>query len=180
MCTKLPNGITMYQFTVNPQRLKKIAYVARRGISNKSYYQREIKKDKINKITKYINTQDNLLPNNIILAFEDWAVSKVKFHKPYTVKGFDDWIADKKPNSGRHTSFGILEFPEEYKSCWIIDGQHRFYGFKDAEVNLAVPVCAITGLDVETQSKLFLDINKFHSFTCYRLVPKKILKKKLK
>ena len=69
--------------------------------------------------------------------------------------GFDDswppWL-----------EFGELIFPCSYRSCWVIDGQHRLYGFGGLQPNpLAqkLAVFAFERLPEPRQAKYFIDIN---------------------
>jgi DNA sulfur modification protein DndB len=143
----------MFTFLINPHDLLEVAYVARRETRNERYYQRIINKDKLNKIAKYVNS-NNLLPNNLIIAFGEHVSRYVKFipeNKNYFGGRF---------TSGLGVNYGALEFPRDYRSCWIIDGQHRLYAFGQTQQFLNVPVTAFKNLDIEKQCKYFLDINK--------------------
>ncbi len=56
---------------------------------------------------------------------------------------------------------GILHLPQTYKSAFLIDGQHRIYGYTAAksDSNHTIPVVAFHNLPVEEQAKIFVDIN---------------------
>lgn len=154
--TKFGKNIKMYSFLANPRDLLEFSYVARRERKNERYYQRIIQKDKLNKITKHIDG-GNILPNNIIVAFDEFLTKFVKFNEIYK-----DFKGACTALSGHSVSYGILEFPRSYRSCWIIDGQHRLYSFvKSKEVlGYNLPVVAFQNLDLEKQCRIFLDINK--------------------
>jgi len=145
--------IKMYTFMIDPRDLLEVAYVARRETRNERYYQRIIKKERLDQIAKYIN-DNNILPNNLIIAFGERTRKDMKFH------------VETESYMGRCTSgfgvkYGILEFPRDYRSCWIIDGQHRLYSFvKATKVGLNMPVTAFENIGIERQCKIFLDINK--------------------
>ena len=58
--------------------------------------------------------------------------------------------------------FGRLYLPDKYKSAWIVDGQHRLYGYslidpKYSKQNVAV--IAFEGLKREDEANLFVTIN---------------------
>lgn len=57
---------------------------------------------------------------------------------------------------------GILHIPKRYRSAYIIDGQHRLYGYSDSKYasTNTVPVVAFVDLDRTEQIKLFMDINE--------------------
>ncbi len=145
--------VNVYNFVMNPKDLLEVAFVARREVGRERYYQRIIDKNRLNKIADYIENGGKF-PNNIIISFKKGL--NVKFH---TIKG-PNYSATSWPYIG--ISYGILEFPKDYRSCWIIDGQHRLYAFinvkKDFYFNM--PITAFEHLDIQEQCKFFLDINK--------------------
>jgi len=60
------------------------------------------------------------------------------------------------------TAMGVLHLPKTYKSVFIIDGQHRLYGYSTAksESNHTVPVVAFLNLSQNEQAKIFVKINR--------------------
>jgi DNA sulfur modification protein DndB len=69
---------------------------------------------------------------------------------------------DKKEDFG-DTATGTLHLPGQYGSAWIIDGQHRLYGYahserKDTDKSV-VTVLAYENLPVRDEIELFIDIN---------------------
>lgn len=144
--------VIMYNFVVNPKDLLEVAYVARREKGEERYYQRIIDKKRLNKIAGYIEA-DGKFPNNIIIAFKEGSHVKFIGKDPYTEYNKETW-----PFLG--IEFGILEFPKDYRSCWIIDGQHRLYAFVNTDKWFNMPVTAFENLSIEDQCRFFLDINK--------------------
>ena len=57
---------------------------------------------------------------------------------------------------------GTLSLPREYGSAWIIDGQHRLYGYLNSgkSEDAYISVLAFDNMPVKDQAKLFVDINK--------------------
>src|SRR5581483_5243013 len=58
--------------------------------------------------------------------------------------------------------FGWLYLPSRYKSAWIIDGQHRLYGFSnipDRFLDTSLFVLAFEKMDTKTEADLFITIN---------------------
>jgi len=56
-----------------------------------------------------------------------------------------------------------LYLPDPYKSCWIIDGQHRIYGaavLEDVDRAPAIPVVAFERLPAQDEANLFATINR--------------------
>jgi DNA sulfur modification protein DndB len=144
--------IKMYTFMIDPRDLLEVSYVARRETKNERFYQRIVRKERLVKIAKYIN-EGNILPNNLIISFGEYVSKFIKFHILQK-----DYVG--KCTSGLGISYGILEFPRDYRSCWIIDGQHRLYAFVNSEKSFYMPVTAFENLGIEKQCKIFLDINK--------------------
>ena len=57
---------------------------------------------------------------------------------------------------------GILHLPNHYRSAFIIDGQHRLYGYSDskyAKTN-SIPVVAFENMEQQEQVRLFMEINE--------------------
>ena len=81
-------------------------------------------------------------PNSLIISInEDIEYEKVNDIDPFT-------------------EMGTLTLPNKYASAFIIDGQHRLYGYANLdEYDDVIPVTAFTDLDAESQVKLFIDIN---------------------
>jgi DNA sulfur modification protein DndB len=58
--------------------------------------------------------------------------------------------------------FGDLHLPEKYKSAWIVDGQHRLYGYSVIDAKFSkqnIAVIAFEGLKREDEANLFVTIN---------------------
>jgi len=135
-----------YSFIIQPEKLLCLAYVHRREESNpeevSGTYQRMLKNVRLNKICKFIN-KGGFFPNNIVLNFTE------------------EPIFEKKDKVG-DIAFGVLKFPKYYGSAWIIDGQHRLYGYSETErrATAMLPVVAFVKLKRVKQAKLFVEINK--------------------
>lgn len=143
---------TYYSFSIKPETLLKIGYVLHRHKVNSSEdmmpaYQRIIKKSRLNSVRKFVD-EGHFFPNSIIVSVE----SKGKLR-------FD--LADKQGNDCI-AKMGILHLPNKYCSAFIIDGQHRLYGYsgsKYAETN-TIPVVAFENLPKQKQVELFMEINE--------------------
>jgi len=136
-----------YSFIIEPEKLFPFAYVHRReGAPNEvsDSYQRMVKKSRLTKIGRFIS-KGGYFPNNIIISF-------TKDRKP---------TFDRKAKVGDIT-YGILTFPPYYASAWVIDGQHRLYGYSNNEKRTkdTVPVLAFESLSPKDQANLFVDINE--------------------
>lgn len=64
----------------------------------------------------------------------------------------------------------VLSFKRAARAFFILDGQHRVFGFKKAKARLRVPVVIYNGLRKAEEARLFIDIN-----TKQRPVPNELL-----
>lgn len=149
-------GVNCYNFVISPEYLLKISYVSHRAkgrASDVNAYQRMLNRSRLRSIQDYIS-DDGVFPTNIIINIDTKTDSKrVVFHR---VKQETD------PESTEASGvFGWLEIRPAYKSAWIIDGQHRLYGYSGHERSKSsvLSVLAFDGLAPSKQAKLFIDIN---------------------
>jgi len=143
-----------YSFAIEPANLLKIAYVCHRlkGNDEKTLmtYQRMLEKNRLKEIRKFVE-DGGRFPNSLVLNIES-GKEKLRFDS-ITQKGKED-------NSTKAV-IGIFYLPSRYKSVFVIDGQHRLYGFTDTKYaeKATVPVIAFENLDEITQADMFVDIN---------------------
>ena len=139
-----PRGERIWVFTIEPEKLLSLAYVFRRGSRDPAAYQRMLKGERLRKIGRFLSQDDSLLPNNLVVAFDE----KVKFKN------------------------GKLSIPARTCSVWIIDGQHRLYGFCKLNKDLGIKEkrnirrnykLVATGIRAypRTQARLFQEINQY-------------------
>lgn len=151
--SKIPSQTysNIYSFVASPTDLLKVCYVARRESGEEKYYQRLINSNKLNKIASYIR-KGKSFANNIIVAIPGGDVAReTSFKKEIEVQGIE---------------FGELTIPETYRSLWIIDGQHRLYGYsgvKSLSPKDLLQVAAIENVTIEEQRELFIKINREQS-----------------
>ncbi len=144
-------GRTFYTFLIPPDELLKIAYVghkASRDIENLETYQRMLRPQQLKKIAEYINNGGRF-PTNIVVNLKTTKKSSLKFEEK---EGEEE--------------LGVLYLPPIYASAWIIDGQHRLYGYAYArekegfnEDSSVLPVLAFENLPADEEMNLFIDIN---------------------
>jgi len=144
-------GHKYYSFSIEPERLLKIGYVLHRNEANKNMmptYQRLIKKKRLSDVQKFINN-GGYFPNSLIISIDS------------SGKGLQFDISGTKVD-GAHSRLGVLHLPKRYRSAYIIDGQHRLYGYSDSDYATtdSIPVVAFVDLDRHEQIKLFMDINE--------------------
>jgi len=144
-------GHEYYEFSIEPEKLLKIGYVLHRNEANKNMmptYQRIIKRKRLKEVQSFIN-DGGYFPNSIIISIDSGG-RKLQFDESPTK--LDDSIS----------KIGVLHLPKRYHSDYIIDGQHRLYGYSDSEYanTNSIPIVAFVDLDRSEQLKLFMDINE--------------------
>ncbi len=162
--TKIPNleptvpaikgsmgGHTYYSFLIEPARLLKMAFVLHRNQANSELmptYQRLIKKSRLRRVSAFVEG-GGFFPNSLILNIETP-------RKRGNLK-FD--LAGKSPSEAQ---LGFLHLPQTYRAAYVIDGQHRLYGYANSERGDTdlVPVVAFVDLPQSDQVKLFMQINE--------------------
>lgn len=149
-------GITYYSFLMKPSDLLKIGYVLHRTNANNDYddllpsYQRLIKKERLKSVREFVDN-GGYFPNSLIISIDTKKRKPMRFDSLGPAAGRDGLM-----------QAGILHLPKTYQSAYIIDGQHRLYGYADsryADTN-CIPVVAFENLDKEKQLKLFMEINE--------------------
>lgn len=138
----------LFLFFVEAKDLLKYAYVARRESGYESFYQRMVRKDRLLEIArKYIQERKRMFPNSIVVAF-----------------GKNSWKFDSIPALGiempKWLEIGKITLLNNYRSCWIIDGQHRLYSYAHTTVPGYLAVSAFAKINEEQQADYFLDINR--------------------
>lgn len=140
-----------YSFSIEPEKLLKIGFVLHRNNGNRKLmptYQRLIKKSRLNAIREFVNS-NGFFPNSIVINISSG-------NKPLRFE-----LADKQLENSI-SKMGILHLPKKYCSAYIIDGQHRLYGYSDSNhtMNNSIPVVAFVNLDRSEQVRLFMEINE--------------------
>jgi len=143
-------GHTYYSFSIEPEKLLKIGYVLHRNKANKKLmptYQRLIKKSRLKSVQEFVE-DGGFFPNSIIINIE--TKRKLKFERSNTQ------VSDAISRTG------ILYLPKRYRSAFIIDGQHRLYGYANSEYKNknTIPVVAFINLERKEQVRLFMQINE--------------------
>jgi DGQHR domain-containing protein len=130
-------------------RLADISRISRDDAGQLLGYQRAEVKRHVQDIVDYLNSDDVLFPNSIILAIS----SRARF------------VSSRGPKV-RHGAVvaGMLEIPvprdKERKPAWIVDGQQRVLAIsKSKRRDIPVPVNAFVADDVELQRDQFLRVN---------------------
>jgi len=127
-------GTTYYFFAIEPDRLLKIAYVLHRNRANSDLmptYQRLISRSRLQDVSRFVNA-NGFFPNSIVLNLE--AGKSLRF--------------DAVSKAGDGPVMGVLHLPQTYRSAFVIDGQHRLYGYADSDraTSELIPVVAFVNL----------------------------------
>jgi DGQHR domain-containing protein len=148
----------LFLFSITPEKLLRTSVVFRKAQGSSDAYQRMVRKDRLHKIRSFVTQPDALLPPNIILHlgenvyWEEISVpDKCKDGKPTTLAKPDDY------------KLGVLRIPLEYASLELIDGQHRLYGFVDADPatkqSFNLVVLGMAKLSPQVRTETFVAIN---------------------
>lgn len=160
--TKIPNldptvvaiearmgGHKYYSFSIEPERLLKMAFILHRNKANTNLmptYQRLIKKTRLKSVAAFVDG-GGYFPNSLILSL-DTGRRGLRFEAFAKHEG--------------ETRAGILHLPQNYRAAYVIDGQHRLYGYADSERASTdlIPVVAFADLERSDQVRLFMQINE--------------------
>jgi DNA sulfur modification protein DndB len=107
-------GRPFFCFVTTPRDLLKISFVNHRSLSDPEgapTYQRLVSRTRMRDIGEFIKG-GGFFPTNLLINF----VRPARFER-----------STVDENAG--IQFGRLYLPDRYRSAWIIDGQHRLYGF---------------------------------------------------
>ena len=116
-----------------------------------------ISSGRLKEIGKFIRS-GGFSPTNLLINFVD----KPSF----------DFISDEQ-NSDPNLKFGWITLPTKYRSAWIIDGQHRLYGYSHLDGTLldqSLFIVAFEKMDTIKEADLFITINSKQ-----KSVPKSLL-----
>lgn len=153
-------GVTYFMFAIEPEKLLKIGYVLHRDKASSHAlptYQRIIKKKRLNEVRKFVNN-GGYFPNSIILSIDSFGKGPMFNRSPMQVEEVN-------------ATAGVLKLPNSYRTAYIIDGQHRLYGYSDTRYGSkdVIPVVAFYDMDKETQMRLFFEINENQKAVSKRL-----------
>lgn len=147
-----PSGRQVYAFAATADmilNIADIAHISRNENGDLIGYQRPEIIAHISEIRRYLDGTDAVLPNSIVIAFDD----RVKFIKNISVTNTNG------------SEYGILKVPDfkngENKPGFIVDGQQRLAAIASCRhVNFPVFVTAMVASDVKEQRKQFVLVNR--------------------
>ena len=142
-------GKIFYSFVSTPRNLLKIAFINHQALNHpdgRPAYQRMVSASRIKEIGEFIK-KGGFFPTNILVNFSD-------------APRFD--LISNKENVDPNIKFGWITLPSKYRSAWVIDGQHRLYGFShlpDKFLDQSLFILAFEKMATEKEADLFLTIN---------------------
>ncbi|WP_412875820.1 DGQHR domain-containing protein [Curtobacterium flaccumfaciens pv. flaccumfaciens] len=142
-------GTEYFTFMIEPSRLLKLSYVLHKNSTtgrSLQTYQRIIKRTRLKKVQAFVDT-GGYFPNSLVINIDSGGRA-LQF--------------DRGAAQGGRSRLGVLHLPQTYGSAYIIDGQHRLYGFAGAERADAelIPVVAFVDMKPDEQVRLFMQINE--------------------
>lgn len=148
-------GYTYYSFSLEPEKLLKIGYILHRTETNTDDdgYQRMVSKTRLKEIENFLDNDNEenqgFFPNSIIINISTSKEEPLNFDR--LTSTHDSNIAEPV----------ILHLPKKFHSAFIIDGQHRLYGYANSKWKFknSIPVVAFENLPPEKQVELFVQIN---------------------
>jgi DNA sulfur modification protein DndB len=143
-------GQTFYSFVTTPRDLLKISFINHQALNHpdgRPAYQRMVSAKRIKDIGEFISKKGGFFPTNLLINF----MQSPRF----------DPISNKE-NTDPNIKFGWLTLPAIYRSAWVIDGQHRLYGYSgltDEFLNQSLLVLAFDHMETYKEADLFITIN---------------------
>ncbi|PYT59651.1 MAG: hypothetical protein DMG35_13820 [Acidobacteria bacterium] len=149
----------LYLFSIPAEHLLRICSIYRRAQGDANAYQRMLRRERLPKVLSFIAQPEAILPTNIIVHLNDRVI--VEDIKLEQVTDFKDRpIVLSRPGLNRLV---VLNIPMEYSSLELIDGQHRLFGFVQAEpatrIGFDLVVTAVKGLSIKKRQETFVAIN---------------------
>jgi DGQHR domain-containing protein len=143
---------TLYSFAVDGKRLSQFTTVSRvrRGEAAIEGYQRPEVLSHIEEIRNYLESEDPMIPNAVVVAFD----GRVRFEPA------------KGPPDSEYSRIGTLVIPidlglpEVERPGWVVDGQQRIAAIRDAAVE-QFPICVVAFItdDDQEQREQFILVN---------------------
>ena len=127
------NAYTFYMASIPKKTLTKITYIVRRRDNRKQGFQRFLNESRARAIAKYLDIDKGSIPAPIILSAQS--------------------------NSSLKFSRGKISFENTKMSFLVLDGQHRLFGYDNTKKPYNIPVVVYSGLSIQQEVGLFIDIN---------------------
>jgi DGQHR domain-containing protein len=168
----------MVTFFAEAGDLRRWCGVYRKQI-NEQGYQRMLRQDHVDQIRKFLEVEKNVIPNSIVLAFNDKLTINEKTNEGAlleVIETYNPLGPDGEPDKDTEIGVGNLTVRvhprcdtdedqdeiaiSDYRSAYVIDGQHRITGGNAASPNIYFPVTGFLGITREDQAFHFIVINR--------------------
>jgi DGQHR domain-containing protein len=131
------SGVDFFVFLLDSESLMRISYVS--AEEREKGVQRPLSETRCKNVAKFIDSKEGIFANNLIL----------------NLSGQSNFIP-----SSQGSNEGLLRIPDIEKSVWVIDGQHRLYGFQFSKKKLDLLCSGFINLEIERQAQIFVTINQ--------------------
>lgn len=155
--TTSPTRTELFLFVLPAEKLLPMAAVLRRVRGSPYAYQRMVSRARLPRIADFVMAPDSLLPTTLVV----YLGNHVRVHKldqRFAHAGGEEFSPDLKGGT-----LVALEFPHEFASIEVIDGQHRLFAF--ARTNditrqkFHLAVIGIREMSEKRRSDTFVSIN---------------------
>ncbi len=139
-----------YMFSMELSTLLRMSFILHRTRAHEAEmptYQRLLVPSRLKGINNFLSN-GGFFPNSVILNFAD-PKNRVRF--------------EANPRTGTTRSrHGMLRIPNAFAVAYIIDGQHRIYGYAETDYlsSNTIPVVAFKNLESIEQLDIFMSINQ--------------------
>lgn len=123
-----------YLFKIEAKNLLHISYFNSREIDRESGIQRPFKDSRSKEIAEYLESDDAVLANNIIISLNSEYISYEN---------------------------GVLSIDKAKNVAFVIDGQHRLRSFNYTKRDMELPVSAFVDLSLAEIAEIFVKINYY-------------------
>lgn len=151
------NERDMLLFSVPAKLLKEISYFNPREFDREKGIQRPYQLWRSKEIAKYIDSEDSVLPNDIIINLELERLG-LTMEEVYdgTTHTLDLKKMIKKANDLQDTNKQL-----KGKIAFVIDGQHRLRAFEYTEKDIPLVIAALVNLSLAEVAEIFVKINYY-------------------
>ena len=155
-----------YMFLMRAEDLLDLAYVSRIEGGLENAFQRLLSRKKLESVAKFIEEAGSF-KNNLVVNFgQSRRIRFTSYNKPRASKHRKTARPRKRPTNNSEVSPGVIHIPKQYASMWLVDGQHRLYGYTRLKkqsldrLNDLLPVIAMHDRDGTHAASTFVEINK--------------------
>ena len=149
----------LFLFTMNAELLLRMCVLFRRAQGNANAYQRMLRKTRLPKVRDFVCSAGAILPTNIIVHLSNKVTVTELKDREYKDQAGNIITLTKE----KDCDLVVLDMPKEYASFELIDGQHRLYGFVDADdatkKTFNLVVLGVKGLTLVKRQETFVAIN---------------------